>query len=51
MVVTVKGAGVTYFLEVEREGKTSDHGCDCEGSKGVILPADEEQWQEVRSPL
>jgi len=32
MVVTAKGAGTTYRLGVEREGKRSDHDCDCKGS-------------------
>ena len=36
MVVTSKGAGATYGLEVEREVKRSDHGCDCKGSRHDI---------------
>jgi len=24
---------MTHFLEMEREGKRSDHSCDCKGSK------------------
>jgi len=33
MVVTGKAPRMTYFLEVEREGNTSDHSCDCTGSR------------------
>jgi len=29
---------MTYFLEVEREGKRSDHSCDYKGSKDDVLP-------------
>ena len=36
MVVTAKGAGATYSLEVEREIKRSDHGCDCKGCRHDI---------------
>ena len=35
-VATVKGAGITYSLEVEREGRRSDHNCDCNGSRDNI---------------
>ena len=38
MVVTAKGAGATYSLEVERRGKRSDHSCDCKGSRDNIQP-------------
>jgi hypothetical protein len=43
MVVTAKGAGATYSLEVEKEGKRSDHGCDCRGSRDDIQPGGGEQ--------
>jgi len=36
MIVTAKGAGVAYGLEMERGGKRSDHHCDCKGSRGNI---------------
>jgi len=36
MVATAKGGGTTYSLEVERQGKRSDKGCNCEGSKDDI---------------
>ena len=50
-VATAKGAGTTYSLEVEREGKRSDHSCDCKGSRDDAHTGDEERWQEVRSWL
>jgi len=31
-VVTAEGAGMTYRLEVERQGKRSDHSCDHKGA-------------------
>jgi hypothetical protein len=37
MVVNVKGAGTTYFLEAEREVKTSDHSCNCKKGRGSVL--------------
>jgi len=36
MVATAKGAGTTYTLEVEREGKRSDHNCNCKGVRNDI---------------
>jgi len=51
MVATAKGAGVTYLLEVEREGKRSDHGCDCKGSRDNIQSGGGEGGEEVRSQL
>ena len=36
MVVTGKGAGATYGLEVESSGKMSDHGCDCKRSRDDV---------------
>jgi hypothetical protein len=50
-VATAKGAGTTYSLEVEREGKRSDHHCDCKGSWDNVLPGGAEGGQEVRSQL
>ena len=50
-VVTAKGAWTTYSLEVEREGRRSDHSCNCKGTKNDILPGDGESRQEVRSQL
>jgi len=50
-VATAKGPRMTYFLEVERAGKRSEHGCDCKGSREDILPAVGEGRQEVRSWL
>jgi len=35
-IVTTKGAGTTYSLEVERGGKMSDHSCDYKGSRDNI---------------
>jgi len=51
MVVTVKGAEMTYRLEVEREGKRSDHGCNCKGNRDDIQSGGREGRQEVRSCL
>ena len=51
MVVTAKGAGMTYRLKVEREGKRSDYGCNCNGSRDDVQSGGGEQWQEVRSWL
>jgi hypothetical protein len=36
MVATAKGAEMMYSLQVEREGKRSDHSCDCKGSRDDI---------------
>ena len=38
LVVTAKGAGTTYSLEVERGCKRSDHGCNCRESRDDIRP-------------
>ena len=51
MVVTAKGAGMTYRLEVEREGKRSDYGCNCKESRDNVQLGAGEQWQVVRSQL
>jgi len=51
MIATLKGARTTYKLEVEQEGKRSDHGCNCKGSRDNILPGGGEGRQEVRSSL
>ena len=51
MVVTGKGAGATYGLEVESSGKRSDHSCDCKGSMDNIQSGGGEGGQEVRSQL
>jgi hypothetical protein len=51
MVATVKGAEMTYRLEVEQEGKRSDYGCNCKGSRDDIQSVGGEWWQEVISPL
>ena len=51
MVATVKGAEMTYRLEVEQEGKRSDYGCNCNGSRDDVQSGGGEQWQEVRSQL
>jgi len=48
-VATVKRAGTTYSLEVEREGKRSDHICDFKGSRDDIQSEGGEGPQEVRS--
>jgi len=44
-VVTAKGAGTTYNLEVERDGKRSDHHCECKGSRDNIQTGGGEWWQ------
>ena len=49
--MTVKGARVTYSLEMKSGGKGSDHGCDCKRSRGDIQTGGGERWQEVRSLL
>jgi len=52
MVVTAKGAGTTYSLEVEREGKRSDHHCNCKGTRDDVHPGGGgEGRQDVRSQL
>ena len=47
MVATAKGAGTTYRLEVEREGKRSDHSCDYKGA-GVTYFLEREGKMSVR---
>jgi len=50
-IVIAKGAQMTYKLEVEREGKRSDHSCDCKRSRDNVLPGGGEGGEEVRSWL
>jgi hypothetical protein len=42
---------MTYSLEVEREGKRSDHNCNCKGSRDDIQSGGGEGRQEIRSQL
>jgi hypothetical protein len=49
MVATAKGAETTYSLEVERDDKRSDYGCNCKASWNNIHPGGGERGQEVRS--
>jgi hypothetical protein len=48
-VATAKVPRMTYNLGVEREGKRSDHSCNCKGTKNDIQPGGGEGRQEVRS--
>jgi hypothetical protein len=48
-IATVKGARMTYKLEVEWEGKQSDHSCDCKGSRSDVRSGCGAGEQVVRS--
>jgi hypothetical protein len=47
--VSVKGAGMTYFLKVER--KRSNHSHNCKGGRDNIQSGGGQGGQEVRSQL
>jgi hypothetical protein len=44
----VKGAGMMYSLEMERECKRSDHGCNCRKGRHNVPSGGEREYKSKR---